>query len=312
MHARAVAAAGGIVVAVADIDVERARALDDAARAFASAAELLDSTSPDVLHVCTPVETHADTVAAALAAGVHVVVEKPVALDAATTRRLVDGARDADRCLVPVHQFLFQAGVVRLLESRGRLGRLVRCSFDAVSAGSDVTGVDPDRLLSEILPHPLSLFARVVQSPLSELTWHVIAPTRGELRALAVADGISLEIAISSNGRPTRTELELMGTRATGYADLFHGFAIVDRGRATRVTKLTRPFTHSARVLTGATANLTRRAVSRESAYPGLRELVGRTYDAIGTGAGSPISLEETVDVAAARDEILESIRAGP
>jgi predicted dehydrogenase len=66
MHARAVAAAGGIVVTVADIDVERARALNDAALAFASAAELLDSTSPDVPHVCTPVESHADTVAAAL------------------------------------------------------------------------------------------------------------------------------------------------------------------------------------------------------------------------------------------------------
>jgi hypothetical protein len=74
-----------------------------------------------------------------------------------------------------------------------------------VSAGSDVTGIVPEQLLSEILPHPLSLFARVVQSPLSELMWYVIAPTGGELRALAVADGISLEIAISSYGRPTRT-----------------------------------------------------------------------------------------------------------
>jgi predicted dehydrogenase len=306
MHARAVAGAGGVVVAVADVDLDRARAIDGSVAAFASIGQLLDSTSPDVVHVCTPVGSHAETAGAALAAGAHVVIEKPVAQDAETTRRLIDRATEAGRLLVPVHQFLFQPGVMRLLARQQELGRLVRCSFVAATAGSEKTGMDPDALVSEILPHPLSLFARVSPASLGELAWHAARPARGELRALAVAGHLSLEIAITSNGRPTRTELELIGTRATGLADLFHGFAIIERGSTTRIDKVARPFARSFKTVGASTANLARRSARRESAYPGLRELVRRTYDALEAGGAPPIDLDETLAVAHARDRILE------
>jgi predicted dehydrogenase len=308
MHARAIAAAGGVVVAVADIDVDRARALDRSAQPFASIDDLLGSTSPDVLHVCSPSDMHADAVARALAAGAHVIVEKPVAPDAETTRRLVEQAQAAERVVVPVHQFLFQPGVRRLVERSHELGRLVRCSFVAASAGAEKTGMDASELVSEILPHPLSLFARLAPAPIGDLPWHVIRPARGELRAIAISSGASLEITITSNGRPTRTELEVMGTDATGHADLFHGFAIVDRGRATRVRKLARPFTTSSRTLAGATGNLVARAARRETAYPGLSELVRATYKAIVTRGPSPIAVEEMLAVAQSRERILEGI----
>ena len=309
MHARAVVAAGGLVVAVADINLDRARAVDGSAQAFASVDDLLGSTSPDVLHVCTPIDAHADATAAALAAGAHVVVEKPVAPDAETTRRLVEQSRAADRIVVPVHQFLFQPGVRLLVERSAELGRLVRCSFVAASAGAEKTDIESDHLVSDILPHPLSLFARLVPEPIGNLHWHVVRPERGELRAIAMTNGASLEIAITSNGRPTRTELEVMGTKATALADLFHGFAIVDRGRATRAGKLARPFTKSSRMLVGATSNVARRSLRREFAYPGLQELVRRTYRAIADVTAPPIAIEETLAVALARDRILEQVR---
>jgi predicted dehydrogenase len=305
-HRRAAVHAGGSIVAVADHERDRARALDPTAGAFASVDELLESIRPDVVHICTPMQSHAELVAAALAAGAHVIVEKPVAPDAATTRDILDRATEAGLLLVPVHQFLFQPGVMHLLARRHDLGRLVRCSFLAASAGAEKTGLDPDALVAEILPHPLSLFARVAPSSLDALAWHVARPGRGELRAIAVAGELSLEIAVTSNGRPTRTELELIGTRATGLADLFHGFAVVDRGGATRARKLARPFTKSSHTLARATANLVGRSARRETAYPGLRELVRATYDAIATNGAAPIELDETMAVALARDRILE------
>lgn len=307
-HRRAALRAGGSIVAVADLERDRARALDPTAEAFATVEDLLDSVRPDVVHVCTPVLTHAGIVAAALAAGAHVVVEKPVAPDAEATRDLLDRATEAGLLLVPVHQFLFQPGVMHLLARRHDLGRLVRCSFLAASAGSEKTGLDPDELVSEILPHPLSLFARLEPSSLGELAWHVARPGRGELRAIAVVGELSLELAITSNGRPTRTELEVIGTRATGLADLFHGFATFDRGRATRVDKVARPVTRGLKTLGASTANLTSRAVRRESAYPGLRELVVRTYDALRASGPPPVGPDETIAVASARDRILEGI----
>ena len=99
-----------------------------------------------------------------------------------------------------------------------------------------------------------------------------------------------------------------MGTEATALADLFHGFAIVDRGRATRARKLARPFTKSSRTLVGATANLFARAAHRETAYPGLLELVRATYEAIATHGPSPIAVDELLDAAQARDRILAAL----
>ena len=53
--------------------------------------------------------------------------------------------------------------------------------------------------------------------------------------------------------------------------------------------------------------DLAGRAVARETAYPGLRELVQRTYDAIGSGSPPPIGAEETLAVAVARDAIIKA-----
>ena len=133
----------------------------------------------------------------------------------------------------------------------------------------------------------------------------MLRPAGGELRALALADTTSLEIVLTARGRPTSTSLEVMGTEGTARADLFHGFATVDRGRASRTTKLTGPFTRSTRTLVGAGMNLAARTITWETAYPGLRELVRRTYAAIANGDAPPITRAETIAVAAARDRIL-------
>ena len=304
-HARAVEAAGGVVVAVADQDVERARALADGAFAVTSVGELGAQPGLDVVHICTPVGSHARVVGAATDAGAHAIVEKPLAEDAAATRLLLERTGAAGRMVVPVHQFVFQPGVQRILRRRDELGALVRCAFVAASAGAEATALGADELVAEILPHPLSLFARLTPLDVGELDWHVVRPAAGELRALAVAGSMSLEIVLTAHGRPTTTTLEVTGSDGTATADLFHGFATLDRGRATRATKLTGPFARSTRTLVGAGLNLAARTIAWEPAYPGLRELVRRTYAAIASGDEPPVSTVETVAVAVARDRIL-------
>lgn len=310
MHARASSRAGARLVAVCDLDESRARALAGGAPTFATLDALLATVQADVVHLCTPVEAHADAIVAAVGRGAHVIVEKPAAADAASTHAALEAAARAERTVVPVHQFLFQQGVRRLLARRSDLGRLVRCAFVAASAGAERTGVSPARLVAEVLPHPLSIFARLSPVDLAALDWTVVAPAPGELRALTIAGDLTLDITITSSGRPTRTLLEVTGTEATGVADLFHGFAVLDRGRATRVRKLTRPFTTSTSTLAAASANLVLRSARRETAYPGLEQLVRTTYDAIAGRGPLPIAPAEVVAVAEARDRILRAVGA--
>ena len=63
--------------------------------AFDSAEELVRDPDVDVVHVCTPNHLHLPLAEAALAAGKHVICEKPLALDAAGAQRLVDAAADS-------------------------------------------------------------------------------------------------------------------------------------------------------------------------------------------------------------------------
>jgi predicted dehydrogenase len=84
------------VVAIADPQIELAK---DAAREFGipdverTHEALLARDDIDVVDVCTPSRTHFDLATAALAAGKHVLCEKPVAYDYRDTRRAHDLAR---------------------------------------------------------------------------------------------------------------------------------------------------------------------------------------------------------------------------
>lgn len=51
-----------------------------------------DSTI-DIVHVCTPNDSHAEITIAALEAGKHVMSEKPMAKTAADARRMVEAAK---------------------------------------------------------------------------------------------------------------------------------------------------------------------------------------------------------------------------
>ena len=302
-HADALARAGGTLVAAVDPRLEDARHLAGSGQAVTSLDHV--RTDVDVVHVCAPLAEHARLIEQALGLGAHVIAEKPLAPDAATTAALLNTAKERELVLVPVHQFLFQPGLGRLLSARDGFGVLVRGVFEAHSAGAELTGLDPEELVAEILPHPLALFSRLAPAGISQLRWATTRPAAGELRAVAEAGGTTFEIAISSRGRPTRLTFDLVGTTASGHADLFHGFAVIERGTGTGLRKLARPFALAGATLGRGGTNLGRRALTREVAYPGLRELVRQTYDAIAAGNPAPIPEHEVLDVAEARDAIL-------
>jgi predicted dehydrogenase len=95
VHARSVRLAGARIEAVAASSLESAQNAADAFganRALGSAEELVHDPDIDVVHICTPNHLHLPLAEAALAAGKHVVCEKPLALDAAGALQLVDAA----------------------------------------------------------------------------------------------------------------------------------------------------------------------------------------------------------------------------
>ncbi len=99
VHARSARLAGASLVGVAASSPESARraaAALGAERAFDSAEELV-AADVDVVHICTPNHLHVPLAEAALAAGKHVILEKPIAMDAESAQSITDAAVDAGK-----------------------------------------------------------------------------------------------------------------------------------------------------------------------------------------------------------------------
>lgn len=309
-HAHAARRAHGRVVGVADVDLAAGTALAGrhGAESFGSLDELLAAAAPDVLHVCTPLETHEALTEAAIGAGVHVLVEKPLAERAEGVERLYARAAERGLLLAPVHQYAFQDSVNRTARRLARLGPLVHLGAVFCSAGAgepSSVGTLADRVVAEILPHPLSLVQAYLPGALEQGEWSVWHPGPGELRAATCVGTTSLALLISMAARPPRAGLWLAGARAGVELDLFHDFALWERGGRSRLQKMARPLDLGARLLVTAAANLGRRAVVGAPAYPGLNTLVARFYDALRRGAPSPIPAEAALAVARAQERIL-------
>lgn len=82
------------LVGVVDTDPARREAAvaETGVPAFASIDELVDAVDVDVVHVTTPHDQHITPTLQALARGVHVIQEKPLAASLADAQRLVDAA----------------------------------------------------------------------------------------------------------------------------------------------------------------------------------------------------------------------------
>ena len=311
-HARYAARAGAFVTAIVDPEAAAAAALHRGfpeARTFATLEDCLAAGAADVVHVCTSAESHVRLARAALLAGCHVLVEKPAALTRTEAAALVELARQRGRYLCPVHQFPFQRGMSRALADLPRLGDLLRAEYVVRSAGGVGRAPDERRsLVLEILPHPVSLFRRVLGHGVDPQAWAVVASGDDELELMGRDGGVRLRVEIALHARPTRNELILTGARATAHVDLFHGYAVLDAGGTSRAAKATAPLRAGTRLLWAAGTNLARRALDREPAFPGLRDLVRLFYASIADHMPPPIPPDEIEEAAA----LIERVGAAP
>jgi len=118
------------LLGVADVNLEAAAnlAVQANARAFDSADALLNSGLP--LHavvICTPPSTHEDLAINCVNRGLHVLCEKPFAVDSAAARRMVRAAVKADVILTMASKFRYTPDVAaaKKIIDGGLLGEIL-------------------------------------------------------------------------------------------------------------------------------------------------------------------------------------------
>lgn len=117
------------LVAVCDVVPGKAAKLAeefDIPRAYDSCAEMLDKEDLDAVSVCTPNVAHKETTLAALNAGLHVLCEKPIAMNLDEGREMVEAARTLGRVLqIGLHRrFSAEAQTLKRFVDAGELGEI--------------------------------------------------------------------------------------------------------------------------------------------------------------------------------------------
>ena len=132
---------GQRVVAVGSRSADRAAAFAarfDVPRVHGGYEALVADPEVDIVYIATPHSEHARNALLAIAAGKHVLIEKPVAVTAALARTIFDAAAAAGVFAMEAMwtRFLPQTDVVARVLERGDLGRLSLASADFAGGGS--------------------------------------------------------------------------------------------------------------------------------------------------------------------------------
>jgi predicted dehydrogenase len=152
------------LTAIADLSPKRrelARRLYPHARVVSGAAGLIRARDVDAVAIAAPVSAHYSLARAALLAGKHVWIEKPMTTNLAHARELVELADRAKRVLMVDHTMLFSSVVnrIRSVVASGELGKVYY--YDAVRINLGLFQHDVN-VIWDLAPHDFSIMEYVL------------------------------------------------------------------------------------------------------------------------------------------------------
>jgi len=202
-----------------DRDRRRREAFSARVPGVAVSADLGDALGdPDVdaVLVATPPRTHHAIVKAALDAGKHVLVEKPLATTTRDAQELVDLADARDLVLMPGHTFVYSPAVnkIRDLIRDDVVGEVYFVTSSRMNLGK----YQPDGVVCDLAPHDISILLYWLGQPVVE----VAASARSVFRehvpeaafiTLTFAGGTTANIQISWLAPRKIREMVVVGSR---------------------------------------------------------------------------------------------------
>lgn len=170
LHAAAISQTSGLKIGgVSDIDSRLSADLGESfgAPVHHSPLDLFNDAGIDGVVIATPESTHLDLAHAALEAGKHVLIEKPVAKDPILIGDLDDRAKALDLLAVPGHNYAYLPECARLIKQaqRGELGSIRSLHIHYAIRHSEELASRYDGVLEEVLVHHAYLALAVLGRP---------------------------------------------------------------------------------------------------------------------------------------------------
>jgi predicted dehydrogenase len=290
---------------------------------FVDVAAMLEAASPDVVHVLTPPDTHDAIVRAALAAGAHVICEKPMTATERESAALLDAAEAAGRVLQESRNLLFNDPVIALqrLIDEGRLGRVVECevllSLDFLSGPFGDVNLSgpavrlPGGAVHDFIPHLAYLFLALGRVSSATRVTGVLANRSGNHRAgfdfldaLVEAEGVRGRLRIATDTAPDAFRVIVRGTEATAETDLYNPFMRIEGAPNTGKRAPFGQVAAGAGMIRAGFAGL-RNKIMQHGTMHGLSRMIGAIYLALREGTPAPFTREDMLATARLTDRLV-------
>jgi predicted dehydrogenase/nucleoside-diphosphate-sugar epimerase len=285
--------------------------------------QLLQERKPDVVHVLVPPASHADVVEQALEAGIHVLVEKPMALQVGECERLIELARAKRLRLGVNHNAVYHPAFQRLLTevTTGKLGKLEHVlSINNLPLAQLTSGEhdhwmfrSPENILFEQGPHPLSQICALL-GPVREIMTvrsgeQVLRGGRRFSSQWEFTIGCARGTAqlFLSFGRPfPDVRLHVIGQDGTATVDLLANSCVLDRRTryADPIDRFRRGLSQARQVAKGAIGEFLRYGLStlrivgrRDPYYLSMQGAIAAFYKTLRGEKAGGITAEDGRDV---------------
>jgi UDP-N-acetyl-2-amino-2-deoxyglucuronate dehydrogenase len=220
------------IVGVSDISAERGapRAAEAGCPFFVDHRALLAELRPDVAVICTPHPFHAPIALDCFAAGAHVLVEKPMAVEVAEADTMI-AAAEAAGCILAVNfQQRFRPAIeyLRQLIDSGELGALLRvlcvepwfrpAAYYRSATWRGTWAGEGGGVLMNQAPHTLDLLCYLAGMPTKVWGWtrtvaHAIETEDSAQAMLGFANGAAGYLNINTVEAGLQRRLEIVGDR---------------------------------------------------------------------------------------------------
>ncbi|MGH1489333.1 MAG: Gfo/Idh/MocA family protein [Acidimicrobiales bacterium] len=341
-HAETLGFMDGIdVVACCDLTYLMAEQLAtrfDIAGVYDDFDRLLEEQRPDVVHITTPPQSHLALAVAAMQAGAHVWVEKPLAMNSAEVEQMTQVAKATGRKLTVGHSYWFDTPALdlRTLVTDGRIGEVVHVEswygydLDGDYGKAIMSTPDnwvhhlPGKLFQNNVDH---LFNKVMEFlPSEDLLVQATAFRRhsktygdrrdallDELRVyMADPTGPTAYATFSSAAAPRGHWVRVYGTKGSATADFNLRTVEVAAGVSlpTNLGRLLPSITKIGSAARQAVTNTGRFATAEFHYFAGFRRLLDAFYASITDGAPDPIPLAEMERMTRIQDRIWAQLPA--
>jgi predicted dehydrogenase len=304
--------------------------------AYDSYEKMLERERPDVVHITTPPQSHVALARAAIDAGCHVYVEKPVALNHADSKALVEYAQKAGKQLTVGYTYLFdppalemrrviaEGGVGNVLHVESWYGYSIAGQFGSAILGDPSHWVHalPGKLFQNNIDHVLNKLTEFIEDDEPRIeanAWRgrdghfgdVRDEMQDELRITMIPKKTSAYGTFSSYVKPVAHFVRVYGDKNIMHVDYVARTATLEPGATlpSAIGRMVPAFGQALQFARAGGRNAMALARGDFQFFSGMNRLIAMFYDSITDGAPPPISSRDILRISSWMDQIFAQVK---